>query len=438
MNKGGRTVIRPLPGGRRPGGRGAPPPVNRPAASQDRDAYDPTLRATGTGNRLTDLAATLLSLAGQLRGTASHHDVAGLRDSVIREIKAFEEGARQSGISPEATVTARYLLCTLIDETVLGTPWGGQSPWGEQTLLSIFHKETWGGEKFFKILEHLQREPAAHIELLELIYLCLALGFQGKYRVEDRGHSRLETVQENLYRTIRNIRGDFERDLSLHWRGLTDRRNPLVRYVPLWVLGAVLSFLVLATFVGFRINLNSATDPVYQRLALIGTDVPVEPEIPVEEPPPVPAPVEVLTLSKLLASDIRSGLVEVTEYENKAKVVIQGDGLFQSARAEVKQSYLPLLQRIADALEQLPGQVLVIGHTDNVPIRSLRFRSNWDLSRQRAVTVAQILAGSSGGAERYFAEGKADTEPLADNDTPANRARNRRVEIVLFKNRAEL
>jgi type VI secretion system protein ImpK len=317
---------------------------------------------------------------------------------------------------------------------VLSTPWGSQSPWSEQTLLSIFHKETWGGEKFFIILEHLRQEPAVHIDLLELVYLCLALGFEGKYRVDERGQRRLEDVQENLYRTIRSIRGDFERDLSVHWRGLTDRRNPLVRYVPLWVLGAVLGVLVLGIFIGFRVSLNQATNPVYQRLAQVGQVAPVVPEIEITEPPRV----ETQTLKKLLASDIMAGMVSVTEQDNKSDVVIKGDGLFDSSSTMVKDAYMPLLQRIAGALKQLPGQVLVVGHTDNVPIRSLRFRSNWDLSRQRAVAVAKILAGMSGGAERYYAEGKADTEPLAANDTPAGRARNRRVEIVLYKNRADI
>jgi type VI secretion system protein ImpK len=434
-DRGDRTIVRPLPGGRRPRAGDSPPQVARPTeVSHYQYSSGSPSRRNATANRLADISANLLSLVSQIRDTVSHHDVVALRANVVREVKAFEDAAQQWGVGLETMVTARYLLCTLVDETVLSTPWGSQSPWGEQSLLSIFHKETWGGEKFFIILEHLRQEPAVHIDLLELIYLCLALGFQGKYRVEERGQSKLESVQDNLYRTIRGIRGDFERDLSLHWRGLTDRRNPLVRYVPLWVLGAVLGVLVLAIFIGFRVSLNQATDPIYQRLAQVGQDTPAEPKIEVTEPPPA----EILTLKKLLASDILAGVVSVTEQDNKSNVVIKGDGLFDSSSTTVKDAYKPLLQHIASALKQLPGQVLVIGHTDNVPIRSLRFRSNWDLSRQRAVAVAQILAGMSGGAERYFAEGKADTEPLAANDTPTGRARNRRVEIVLYKNRADL
>ena len=92
-----------------------------------------------------------------------------------------------------------------------------------------------------------------------------------------------------------------------------------------------------------------------------------------------------------------------------------------------------MLARIGEALRQVPGRVLVVGHTDNVPIRSLRFRSNWDLSRERAVSIARLLADTTGTAERYQSEGRADTEPLVPNDSAVNRARNRRVEIVVFK-----
>jgi type VI secretion system protein ImpK len=85
---------------------------------------------------------------------------------------------------------------------------------------------------------------------------------------------------------------------------------------------------------------------------------------------------------------------------------------------------------IADALNQVPGQVVISGHTDNVPIRSMRYPSNWVLSEARANAVRQILA-SRVAPERITAQGLADTQPVATNNTPENRALNRRVEITL-------
>ena len=90
------------------------------------------------------------------------------------------------------------------------------------------------------------------------------------------------------------------------------------------------------------------------------------------------------------------------------------------------------MKRIAEALKQVPGGIAVTGHTDNIRIRTASFPSNWHLSEERAKTVREILVGNGLPTERVRAEGRADGEPVAPNDTPANRALNRRVEITLF------
>src|SRR5690606_13800704 len=90
----------------------------------------------------------------------------------------------------------------------------------------------------------------------------------------------------------------------------------------------------------------------------------------------------------------------------------------------------PTLERIGEALALLPGPIEVTGHSDNVPIRSVRYPSNWHLSRDRAQSVATLL-GEFVDPGRLKSTGKADTEPLAPNDSAAGRARNRRVEITL-------
>jgi len=92
----------------------------------------------------------------------------------------------------------------------------------------------------------------------------------------------------------------------------------------------------------------------------------------------------------------------------------------------------PLLARIAAGLQATPGTVLITGHTDNQPIRTLRYPSNWHLSQDRANAVKALLGDSGVKPERMRAEGKADGEPVESNATPAGRARNRRVEITLI------
>ena len=107
-----------------------------------------------------------------------------------------------------------------------------------------------------------------------------------------------------------------------------------------------------------------------------------------------------------------------------------GDTLFDPGSADVASRARPLFDRVAAALNQVPGHVLISGHTDNQPIRSLRFPSNWHLSKERAESVRKLLAVSV-TPDRLTAEGRAETEPVADNSSAESRARNRRVEIML-------
>jgi type VI secretion system protein ImpK len=98
----------------------------------------------------------------------------------------------------------------------------------------------------------------------------------------------------------------------------------------------------------------------------------------------------------------------------------------------VAADFLPLLGRIGDALRPVPGKVRVVGHTDNTKGFSMRYPSNWDLSTGRATSVAKLLAERAGPADRYTVEGRGDTEPEVPNDSAVNRARNRRVVIMVL------
>ncbi len=418
-----KTIIRPRPGGKRPPGPAAPPPPPQqpgPAAARLPDAgLNPLLSA----------AAPLLTVVTQLRNTLSHRDIEGLRNRLLEEVRRFETNARAKGVTPEATLTARYVLCALIDETVLGTPWGTESIWSKQGLLISFHNEAWGGEKFFLLLDRLLQDPAGNRHLLELMYVCLTLGFEGRYRVLEGGYRRLDELREQLYRTLRLQSGEFEQDLSPHWQGVTDKRNPLIRYVPLWVLAAVACALLLAMYSGFSISLSRASDPVLTALHNVGNDAATILTRPKPEAPPAQAP----RLRLLLAQDIRDGRVDLIEQRGQTTIRLRGDGLFGSGSDRVNPAFDPLLRRIGEALMSVPGRVLITGHTDDIPIRTLRFPSNWDLSQKRAEAVARKLGAVTGSPGRFASEGRADTEPLAPNDSSANRARNRRVDIILME-----
>src|SRR5258705_1041948 len=234
------TVLRPRPGAGRPGA-GVPPPLPRwqmPSAP----AAEP-LPATGRENLGTGLdplvraASNVLLLAGQLRGTLAAPDVAGLRRHALDEIYKFEERARSSGAANETVLAARYALCATLDEAVLSTPWGAQSEWAQQTLLVQLHREAWGGEKFYAMLDRISQDAGRHIALMELQYLCLVVGFTGKYHVEARGDARLAEVPQALYPRSRERHRAAAPAASARSRPAQQRPHPPIRHAPGGVAG---------------------------------------------------------------------------------------------------------------------------------------------------------------------------------------------------------
>jgi type VI secretion system protein ImpK len=393
-----------------------------------------TIRLHGSGlNPLVRAANPLLDLIVPLRYMASHPNVEELRQQLVHAIKTFEADAKAANVDPEAIAAARYALCTFLDETISSTPWGGGGVWASRSLLVAFHNEAWGGEKFFLILQRLGQDVRANLDVLELMYLCLALGLEGRYRVAEGGRGQLETLRERLQQLIQNERGAFEQDLSLRWHASTVQRKSMLRLVPIWVMAAVAGVILLILHLSFSFILNRASDPVFAGLRRIQVEAPPQRAV---VQAPAPAPVRV---AGFLAPEIAQGLVSVKETADRSTITLRGDGVFASGSADVSRAFEPLLGRIGDALKPVPGKVIVIGHTDDTRGKfSARFPSNWDLSKARAASVVKLLTERAGPADRYTVEGRGETEPLVPNDSAANRARNRRVDIVVLTPAAAL
>jgi type VI secretion system protein ImpK len=417
------TILRPRPGAGRRGAADGSPVRLAPIGPNVRPIADDTRGALAVGlNPLAQAASAVLVLAGQIRGTLSPPDIAALRRYALDEIRRFENRARDSGIPQEVVISARYAVCATFDEAVLSTPWGAQSDWAQQPLLVALHREAWGGEKFFEMLDRLLEDPKRHIDLLELQYLCLAVGFAGKFQVLARGDSRLADIKQELYRVIRAERGGAPPELALRWRGVEDRRNRLIRYVPWWVVGAAVLAIMAMTFAIYYARLANAAAPIHAELAKVGLE-----GFTASAAPPTQGP----TLKMLLSGEEASRTLSVEEQAGRTLITLLAPDLFASGSAIPNASYGGVLQRVADALNKVPGRVLVVGHTDDQPLNSLRYRNNFELSRERAVSVARMLQGRAANPARFEWTGVGSSEPrYRPESDPANRARNRRVEII--------
>ncbi len=137
-------------------------------------------------------------------------------------------------------------------------------------------------------------------------------------------------------------------------------------------------------------------------------------------------------IEKALSGLVASGLVRVRRGENFLAVEIQSDLLFASGVAIPSATALGTIRQLAGVLRKAPNAVRVEGYTDNQPIRTAQFRSNWDLSAERATNVVYELIDSGIAPERLASMGYGEYQPIADNGTVAGRSANRRVELVIL------
>lgn len=399
-------------------------------------------------------AAPLLNLAHSLRNTEEQPDIAELRRVTVDAVGRYERDLASARISPERARAAHYVMCATIDDVVLSKPWGVRAGWARSGLVSTFHMDVTGGDRVFDLLFHFQQSPGTNKDLLLLIYLCLSLAFEGRTRVSPRGSLELGRIRDSLYKTLLGQYGVFERELSPHWRGVSARHKPLRTAVALWTILSVLALLFAFGYMFFTLSLNRASDATFERLAnlpprdtpsilidkpkeVVAQTPPPAKRLPQAPPPAVkPQPTPLDNLLAFLQPEVDRKLVTLSNSNGRLLVRINNSGLFETGSAEVSGKFRDLLQRIGGALASEKFRAVVVGYTDNVPIRTAQFPSNWHLSEARARAVGDILAAYT-GKDAILTEGRADSDPLASNDTPEGREANRRTEILVLTDPAQ-
>ena len=216
-------------------------------------------------NPLVTAAAALFTIIPKLYQLPTHTDLNKLQQTLKHEIKAFEHQARQKSCSNDAIETARFLLCTVIDEAVISSQKSFKNTW---KILGIVE----GNEQFFDILKQLSRDPIHTIDLLELTYLCLSLGFQGKYKGMRQGMLKREQLMEQLYSKIREQRGNFKKNLSpehstLHPALFTSPQGGEIKKAVCTFLAMSIAMALL--YVGMNYLFTITTQPVLLQISQI-------------------------------------------------------------------------------------------------------------------------------------------------------------------------
>jgi type VI secretion system protein ImpK len=394
-------------------------------------------------NPIMRAAGPLLQLLGRLRVAVMRASFASLMEQVADTIAFFEGDIRSAGISEQQANTAKYVLCATADDIVQNIPTDDRHVWAQYSMLSRFFGERVGGVRFFEILDRLKTDPLTNYPILELQHACLALGFQGMHRTSAGGVATLQITQRNLYEVLRRVRPRLTRDLSPHWRGqaLAARRTRIT--IPVWLVASVAAVLLFGGFIALRGWLTSGAEAAAQLAFALHPSDKIElkrkiiaPPPPPPPPPPAPTPERMTQLQRIRAALAAENTpCKMTADQTASFIVIRVCNLilFDSGKATVLDLFKPVGARIAATLEKEVGKIRVVGHTDNTPISTARFASNYALSLERAKAVTAVLKQGLSDPNRIEVDGKGADAPIDNNNTPEGRANNRRVEISIAR-----
>lgn len=372
-------------------------------------------------------AGRLILLANHIKTMAVGPDLEALRRTTVAELDAFTKRARALGLEAKSVQLAHYILCAFIDDAVMSTPWGGQSQWSTQSLLVVYHKDARGGDRMFQFAEQMERDPNSEPRLIELLYLCLSLGFEGRAALDPRGQNILAQRRAGLAALVQRQRAAPSGELSPQWHGQKIAAGRFGSQIPLWAVLAAIGVVALLVFAALLMHLSSRGNAAIEAAdRAVGT-------VAVPPPPPPPAQAETPLYEKfqdILRPDVAAGRLELTREGNEIVIRLHNQGLFASAQADASGAWSDTFAHLAEAANLTKGPIKVEGHTDDQAIHSLQFPSNQELSEARAQSVAQAIEGSGlADASRLSIAGFGATQPIGDNSSDKGRTRNRRVEL---------
>lgn len=406
-------------------------------------ALHQALQATGLGaggpsNPLLAAAANLLILFGRLRTGMVEMQAQPLMEHVVREIEMFEQNAVNGGADPMEAQVGKYALCGTADDIVQNLPGSDKAMWIQYSMVARFFQKRDSGVGFFQEAEKAMQAPGQRFQLLELMLVCMSLGFEGQYRTMPNGGMELTRIRAAVYETLRRVHARPAEDISINWEAVPLSGRRRWGGIPMWIVASVAAAIVVGSYAGLSTYVNregsnvaTVLNGMHPNVASISL---IRSAASQTYTPPPPDSTQLDRITASLAPQIADGSVVIGEKGQFLFVRVGNALLFNSGQADVKPEFAPLAEQIANTLNTEGGPIIVQGFTDGVqPSGRGRFKTNLELSVARAEGVKVVLDGLITDPTRVAVEGRGEAEPIGDNATRDGQALNRRVEILVAR-----
>jgi type VI secretion system protein ImpK len=333
-----------------------------------------------------------------------------LREKILALVNAQEEQAKASGVAMESFREARFAVLSWVDEMIQTSNWPHRTHW--QHLMLSYYSTLNAGEEFFR---HLELLPSQANDVREIYYLCLSLGFQGKYAFGDDQHE-LRDLKQGLYKQLcggnGDIRQNYPRLFPEAYQKIAAPPPAPRRAKLLWYIGAISVPVLL--FIGYFLILRHESNRL---IALIQkrTEAPVA-----------------VAWDRCLLDELRRKTIPAEDTPRGVLITLQSL-LFQVNSTELSGQAQRTIDDIVDTVKACARDRMIVveGHASKE--KTVDETRNQQLSEGRARTVADAFRASGFMPDRISARGFGSKIPVAENETEQGRAKNRRVEIIVRK-----
>lgn len=223
-------------------------------------------------DRLAEIFAPCFALVLQLRATDAYGEASILRERILDMLNKTKRDAQQSGISAEAAAQAEFALVAFFDETILSSDWPRKDHWLAKPLQLELYDRYDAGEEFFVRLEQFRAEGAARAELVEVFYLCMALGFKGRYLLHEQ--EKLRALIEQTHAELSRLPGMQVGALSPHGVPSDQVAAEVKTKLPPWVIAVAAFVIGLLIYLGMSLYISNAASEAADEMEAIALVLP--------------------------------------------------------------------------------------------------------------------------------------------------------------------